>query len=165
MYINCSNDFAQNSEKVRRKCIKKIATILSTLCDNNRDEICDLSDSPFFKNVTYNISLFDYLIRLEKYYDCSDSIIIAMLIYIDRLDFRAKIYINKNSAHRIVIAAYNLANKYMEDEHFSNEYYAKVAGLSLDELNMLEREMLKHLNYELHIDAALYESYAINFMM
>ena len=146
MYINCSNDFAQNSEKVRRKCIKKIAAILSTISDNNRCEVSDFSDSPFFKNVTYNISLFDYLIRLEKYYDCSDSIIIVMLIYIDRLDVSAKIFINKYSAHRIVIAAYNLANKYMEDEHYSNEYYAKVAGIPVDELNMLEIEILKKLN-------------------
>ena len=151
-------------KKRRSKCIKKIAAILNTLCtENDTNEL--LLDSPFFKNETINISLFDYLIRLEKYFNCSNTIIIAMLIYIDRIYDTYNIYINKYSAHRIVVAAYSIANKYIEDDQYSNKYYAKIAGITLCEFNLLEEEILKKLNYELHIDESLYENYAKNFMM
>lgn len=161
---NWVNPDDQNNKKNHLKRIKKITAILNKLCDEN-DSNSSLVDSPFFKYDRINISLFDYLIRIEKYFNCSNTIIIVMLIYIDRIYDTYSIYINKYSAHRIVISAYSIANKYMEDDQYSNTYYAEIAGITLDEFNLLEREMLEKLNYDLQIDEALYENYAKNFML
>ncbi len=52
-----------------------------------------------------------------------------------------------------------LAIKYNEDDYYSNEYYAKVAGVSLQELNVLELECINLLTHSLFIYSDMYENY------
>eukprot|EP01022_Parablepharisma_sp_SALTPOND_P001187 TRINITY_DN105776_c0_g1_i1.p3 TRINITY_DN105776_c0_g1~~TRINITY_DN105776_c0_g1_i1.p3 ORF type:complete len:108 (-),score=17.03 TRINITY_DN105776_c0_g1_i1:101-424(-) len=52
-----------------------------------------------------------------------------------------------------------LAIKYNEDQYFDNKYYARVGGVSLEELNFLEREILSLLDYELYVDPNIYKKY------
>ena len=49
--------------------------------------------------------------------------------------------------------------KVNEDDYYSNEYYAKVGGISLDELNKLEEAILSLLEFNLFIDDELYDNY------
>jgi hypothetical protein len=37
-----------------------------------------------------------------------------------------------------------MAAKYYDDRYYNNEYYAKVGGISNNEINSLEREFLYH---------------------
>lgn len=67
------------------------------------------------------------------------------LIYIDRLqDSLDQLVINKYCIHkyiyrnaRLLITSIVLAAKYNDDEFYKNVYYAKVGGISLEEMNML----------------------------
>ena len=52
-----------------------------------------------------------------------------------------------------------LAIKYHEDEYYSNEYYAKVGGVSLKELNNLEKEFLQLIDFSLFVDKRLFNKY------
>ena len=52
-----------------------------------------------------------------------------------------------------------MAIKFNEDRYFSNEYYAKVGGVSCKELNSLEKELLQIIDYDLTISHELYEKY------
>ncbi|GAB4817874.1 hypothetical protein N2152v2_004920 [Parachlorella kessleri] len=45
-----------------------------------------------------------------------------------------------------------LACKFMDDRYFTNNYYAQVGGVSLQELNSLELELLGRLGYRAHVD-------------
>ncbi len=60
---------------------------------------------------------------------------------------------------RIIISCVILAIKYNEDDYYSNEYYAKVAGVSLQEVNALEYECLNMLTHSLFIFSDMYENY------
>ena len=44
-----------------------------------------------------------------------------------------------------------IAIKYNDDQHYSNELYSSIGGMECDELNELELELLKILNYKLHV--------------
>lgn len=46
--------------------------------------------------------------------------------------------------------------KYHEDEYYKNEYYAKVGGISLKEINKLESEYLSLIGYNLYVNPELY---------
>lgn len=46
----------------------------------------------------------------------------------------------------IVVAA-----KYNDDEFYKNEYYAKVGGITLDEMNMLESHFATVLDYNFFV--------------
>ena len=52
-----------------------------------------------------------------------------------------------------------LAIKYNEDHYYDNSFYARVGGVSLEELNFLEREMLLLLRYELYVQPQLFQKY------
>jgi hypothetical protein len=54
-----------------------------------------------------------------------------------------------------------MAIKYNEDDYYSNTFYAKVGGISLEEVNILEVEFLKMIKYTLFIDSDIFEKYTI----
>lgn len=49
--------------------------------------------------------------------------------------------------------------KFYDDRFFQNVYYAKVAGISHDEFNNLEREFLFLLDFKLLIDPDVFFTY------
>ncbi len=58
-----------------------------------------------------------------------------------------------------MLAATLIAVKFNEDLYFDNQYYARVGGVPLEELNFLEREILTLLDYEISVDSELYLKY------
>lgn len=48
---------------------------------------------------------------------------------------------------RFLIIAIVLAIKYHDDDIFKNEYYARVGGITMEELNKMEKEFLELLDY------------------
>jgi Cyclin len=55
-----------------------------------------------------------------------------------------------------LIVALVLAIKYLDDEIYSNAYYARVGGLSISEMNRLEASMLELLRWNVSVSAELY---------
>ncbi len=54
-----------------------------------------------------------------------------------------------------------IAIKFNEDDYYSNDFYAKVGGISNKELNRIESESLRLLKYNLYIKLSLYNQYEV----
>ena len=52
-----------------------------------------------------------------------------------------------------------LAIKYNEDDYYSNQYYARVGGVSLNKLNELEYNLLILLEFDIFVDDDVYTKY------
>ena len=52
--------------------------------------------------------------------------IILTLIYIDRICELHKINLNYNNIHKLILASFATANKYLEDIHYSMHFFSKV---------------------------------------
>lgn len=105
-----------------------------------------------------------YLNRLKRYFKCSSSCWVAMLIYLDRMLSISKahefpVLLDTLSAHRLIIGAALVAAKFHEDCHYSNEYYAQVGGISLKELNRIELLYCNLLCWDFHIEVATFAKY------
>ena len=100
-----------------------------------------------------------YLSRIVKYANPEPSSIIMCLIYIDKLCESTNIQLTNLNVHRLILSCIVLAIKFNEDDYYSNEVYAKIGGISLDELNKLEINTLTLLNYNACIDSYLYSNY------
>jgi hypothetical protein len=83
------------------------------------------------------------------------------LIYIDRLCDYSQLLLNDNNIHRVILSSVLLAIKYNEDDYYSNEYYAKVGGVSLQEINALEYEAVIALRHKLFIDEDFFNKYKV----
>ena len=49
--------------------------------------------------------------------------------------------------HRLIITAVMLAAKLMDDKYYNNAFYAKIGGITTSELNLMELEMLRMLDF------------------
>eukprot|EP00826_Nyctotherus_ovalis_P031283 TRINITY_DN2497_c0_g1_i11.p1 TRINITY_DN2497_c0_g1~~TRINITY_DN2497_c0_g1_i11.p1 ORF type:complete len:210 (-),score=32.08 TRINITY_DN2497_c0_g1_i11:219-848(-) len=138
-----------------------IATVLERAVSNMeaRELTFDLRKTCFDAVKVPSISLRSYLARLHKYANCSDSCFVVAFAYIDRALQNGELAVSGKSIHRIVLLALLLAIKYSDDEYADNQYYSKVGGISLPELNLLESEMLRLLNFDLYVSPQLYSQY------
>lgn len=102
----------------------------------------------------------DYLARIDTYARLSREATVVALILVTRLiDTSALCALSARNIHRIVATAAVLAAKVQDDERFDNAHYAKVAGVSVRELNLLEREFITILRWRVHVDVAEYRTY------
>lgn len=115
--------------------------------------------SNFNSRMLPRISLSDYIDRIHKYTKIEDSTLTLGLIYIDRLCKRQKIVLTEYNVHRIIMSSLLISIKYNEDKYYTNIFYAKIGGLDLKQLNLIETEFLIGINFDLFLDNKLFEKY------
>jgi hypothetical protein len=108
-----------------------------------------------------DVSVEYYIQRIFKHSKCSDSCLVIMLVYIDRLIESQGLVLTMLNAHRVIITSLMVAAKYHDDLFYNNAYFAKLGGISLSELNMLEVEFLQMLNFSMFVDPIVFEKYQI----
>lgn len=52
-----------------------------------------------------------------------------------------------------------LAAKYNDDDYYKNNYYAKVGGISLEEMNMLENQFATCIDYNFFVKQEDFNTY------
>lgn len=96
------------------------------------------------------ISVLDYLHRLAKHATLIPPLLLSMVYYIDRLcalypDFT----INTLTVHRFLITAATVAGKGLSDSFWNNSFYARVGGVKVAELKLLELEFLYRVDWKI----------------
>jgi len=82
------------------------------------------------------------------------------LVYIDRIiQKHTQLSINSFNVHRLVISSILVASKFNDDNPYNNAFYAKVGGISVAELNLLELNFLKLIDFNLSIENHIYDRY------
>lgn len=113
----------------------------------------------FHSELQTRISVLSYLERILKFTHCEESTLVIGLIYIDRICEINNLLLTPNNIHRVMLIAIISAIKYNEDECYTNGYYAKVGGITLEELNRLEYEFLRLIRYTMFIQGDLFDKY------
>lgn len=148
--------------------IKSIFKSLTTILDNNKNMpnykniLVKQSKMCFSSKTLPDISLYEYLIRIQKYSLVEKSTLILALIYIDRLCKIGKIILTDYNIHRILFSALILAIKYNEDKFFENEYYSQIAEIKMTELKNIEYNFLSLCNFNVFVDEETFEKYSRN---
>ncbi|KAA8647470.1 hypothetical protein EYZ11_010491 [Aspergillus tanneri] len=89
------------------------------------------------------ISVHDYLQRLTTHATLSPPILLSMVYYIDRLcALYPSFTVSSLTIHRFLIASATVASKGLSDSFWTNKTYARVGGISITELALLELEFL-----------------------
>ncbi len=119
------------------------------------------SISYFFSVQAADISATQYAARLRRYAKCSDAVYIHALVLLGRLAKRDdRLKLSPHNTHRLLITALVISAKFVEHAWYSNRYYAAVGGISsVEEMNCLEIEMLKLLDYRVLVAPAEIAAY------
>lgn len=92
----------------------------------------------------------DYLHRLAKHATLTPPLLLSMVYYIDRLcALYPEFTINTLTVHRFLITAATVAAKGLSDAFWNNSHYAKVGGVRLAELKLLELEFLYRVDWRI----------------
>lgn len=147
--------------KIKNRNIIKIIseTLNSIIQESNKSKKKQNDHSPFVHEHVPKISLFDYLLRIQKYSEVEDSTLIIALIYIDRICKKKGIILSKYNIHRLLFTSILVAIKYNEDIICDNSYFSKIAGVTKKELAMLEYEFMKIINFDLFVSNKIYQTY------
>lgn len=106
------------------------------------------------------ISIKQYLKRISNFFACSEECYVMALVYIDRItNSKCGVTVCNRSAHRLLLVAMMLAAKIQDDFSYSSTYYARVGGMSVEELNVMEIEFLKLLNWRTFVDPMEHQLY------
>ncbi|KAK0540711.1 Pho80p cyclin [Tilletia horrida] len=139
-----------------------VADMLSRLvAHNDKLPLHPSSLTRFHSRATPGISVASYLRRIVRYTNLEKVCTLILLVYIDRVCERMPGFtICGLTVHRFVCAAIVCASKALCDAFSTNSHYAKVGGISLIELNMLEKEFLENIDWTLsHYYSSLVRSH------
>ena len=89
-----------------------------------------------------------------------NNTLILILIYIDKICRNNNFRLNYFNIHKLIITSMLVSIKYNEDEYFSNNFYAKVGGISVKDLDFLEYVFLTLIDFQLFVDEDLYNKYS-----
>lgn len=155
---------AFKSRGFRYTLINTLSVIFTDICKENdiNPIINNKNISLFLTDSIQTITINDYLQRLVKYTQVESSTLIAMLIYIDRLCELNNFIVNSYNVYKILFSSLIMAIKYNEDEYYDNKFYAKVGGVTLKEMNILEISFLKLIDFKLYISEEIFETYFEN---
>mmetsp|Transcript_13683 Transcript_13683/g.14249 ORF Transcript_13683/g.14249 Transcript_13683/m.14249 type:complete len:166 (-) Transcript_13683:207-704(-) len=104
------------------------------------------------------INLESYFSRIIKYCKLEQGTFIAMMIYLDKV--AEKIDLTCFNMHRLILAALVCAVKYTCDTCNNDSFFAKVGGVSVSELCVIESTFLALLEYSLYISDEENEKYS-----
>ena len=151
-------------KEFRYLLINILSSLLTDICKEN--DISQIKNNekinPFISKIKNSITIKNYLGRLVKYTQAESSTLIAMLIYIDRLCEINNFIINSFNVYKIIFSSLVIAIKYNEEEYFGNKYLAKVGGLSLNEMNLLELIYLNLIDFNLYVSDEVFQTYYNN---
>ena len=171
---NCSNDSTDYSGKSGRSSIsiepnetliENISSIIESLIEENKN-LLDFKEklkiqkkSVFNKDELPHISIKNYLHRIQTFSEAEDNTLIISLIFLDKICDTASIILTEYNVHRLLFISILIAIKYNEDLVFELDCYSKIAGMTKKEINKLEYEFLKLINFEVFVHKKIFEKY------
>lgn len=96
------------------------------------------------------ISIPAYLSRLFERARPPSTLILAILFFVDRLSAMDETFVlDSLTAHRFLLASVVVICKGLSDTFLTNRDYARIGGVSLTEINHLEREFLWRVDWRI----------------
>ncbi|CAI2373389.1 unnamed protein product [Moneuplotes crassus] len=124
-------------------------------------QINKVSRSAFKCRDFIKMSLDDYLQRIYQYSECHESCFVMAMIFIERVlqEYSASSKSLPFNVYTLCLASMVLAIKLSEDDTCNNEFYARLGGVSNDEMVELELELLKLIKFDIFISKEEFTSY------
>lgn len=143
------------SDASKEQFIKQLVACLQVKKASGND--CSSS----FQSVSLpKVSLSSYASRIYKYFRCTDECFVLCLVYIDRIvKLHPHIEVTDFTSHRLFFISALVATKFHDDVYASNDYFARVGGMHPVEVNALEEEFLRLLDWRLCVGPSEYNLY------
>ena len=154
-----------DDSKTNLELIKSISNALTTILEENKklenfkEIVKKQSKMVFSANTVPNISIKDYLIRIQTYSCIEKSTLILSLILIDHTCKKSDLVLTYYNIHRVLFGSVLIAIKSNEDSYYDNKFYSEIAGVKLKELKLIEYNFLELNDFNVFVNDKEYEQY------
>lgn len=131
--------------------INYISFYLSSIIEKNRQikkKQTGGPKEPLYGKKIPSLSIEKFLVRIRKYTDLENNTLILGLYYIEKI--LEKFNLGRNNVYRLLLGSCVIAIKFIEDNKYTNSEYCQIGGLSLDEFNSIEYNILKRLDFNVN---------------
>ena len=144
--------------RVQQPYIEFLGEFLQEMIRRNEDRKLNSCCIACFHGESVEWTVPGYIQRIAKYSEVSPSCFVAALVYLERIFQRwSNLSLNMKTFQRLILVAVMEAEKFLEDETANNRRWAKIGGLSLRELNILELEFLAAMDFNLSVQREDYD--------
>ena len=155
----CFQNTNNTIEEPDRILLLSISQLLEETIKKNKRKKFKILNDCFFSKMIPKISIYDYLFRIVKYTKINISTLILSIASITSLMRKTKNALSYYNIYKLIIASCLLNSKFHEDYTYSSKFYAKVGGISYKELNILEIEFYKKIDYSLLVSEDMFNNY------
>ena len=154
-----------DDSKTNLDLIKSISNALTTILEENKklenfkEIVKKQSKMVFSANTVPNISIKDYLIRIQTYSCIEKSTLILSLILIDHTCKKSDLVLTYYNIHRVLFGSVLIAIKSNEDSYYDNKFYSEIAGVKLKEFKLIEYNFLELNDFNVFVNDKEYEQY------
>lgn len=114
----------------------------------------------FYHSIQADFSLRDYIGVLMNKFDCSVSVMIFAVIYMERIAYTTPLLaLSIDNVSRLFLSALIVARKYLEDVQLRNTVCAYHVELDTNVLNQLESNFLSLLGWNLNVSRESFQEY------
>ena len=160
----------QNSLTTMFKIINNILTYTSnksktpTIFDLNVNQLLetdsesDDSEEDFIGKMKFET----FIEKIVYILDFDDNLLILSLMVLDKF-LTSKIILSESNVHKVFFTCLMETHKFFDDNTFTNKDYAKMCGVSVDDLLKMEIYFLESINFNLFIKDDDFIKYKNNF--
>lgn len=144
----------QNDSLEHQRTLRAVALALEQVCNANVD-LRSSAPTVFDAVAVPAMSVHCYLVRMRRYTKFDFSCFLVALTYLDRLCHQGPSFCpTAHNIHRLLVTSLLVASKATDDIFHANLFMAQCGGIGVGELNKLELELCRRLNWTLMPSAA-----------
>jgi len=139
----------QSDSLEHQRTLRSLAMALERVCSSNAD-LRSNAPTVFDAVAVPAMSVHCYLVRMRRYTKFDFSCFMVAMTYLDRLCQEGSSYCpTMHNIHRLLVTALLVASKATDDVFHANLFMAQCGGISVGELNKLELELCRRLDWRL----------------
>ena len=155
--------------------IKNILSITSSLNSKNQNSVFEINQKQFSETdsessdidsendeIISKMEIDEFIERIVNYLNIDNTLLVLSMMMLDKI-LANNFILTERNVHKVIFICFMETQKFFEDENYKNSDYAKVCGISVNELLLMEVSFMELINYNMFVKEEEYIEYNKSF--
>lgn len=151
--------------------IKNILSITSSLNSKNQNSVFEINQKQFSETdsessdndsendeIISKMEIDEFIERIINYLKIDKTLLVLSMMMLDKI-LANNFILTERNVHKVIFICFMETQKFFEDENYKNSDYAKVCGISVNELLLMEVSFMELINYNMFVKEEEYIEY------
>ena len=151
--------------------IKNILSITSSLNSKNQNSVFEINQKQFSETdsessdndsendeIISKMEIDEFIERIVNYLNIDNTLLVLSMMMLDKI-LANNFILTERNVHKVIFICFMETQKFFEDENYKNSDYAKVCGISVNELLLMEVSFMELINYNMFVKEEEYIEY------